>query len=180
VTSRLGTGKPLTFFYSVYCTFTVQCSQANSEKPLTGLHLLYALSPKESIPPAYVTRAHICKRLWSPEIDSDGPIPPAYVAWRAGTKNRVVVQASHAGNRFLGSLKGLQIRALAGRYNKYCYRTGPPGYRGWRNRFLGSLNVYTYSGSEPVGRFARFGTNQGCESRRQTFSSISRPRFREI
>jgi hypothetical protein len=37
-------------------------------------------------------------------------IPPAYVAWRAGTKNRVVVPARQAGNRFLGSLKGLQIR----------------------------------------------------------------------
>jgi hypothetical protein len=40
-------------------------------------------------------------------------IPPAYVVvWRAGTSNRVVVPARQAGNRFLGSLKGLQIRAL--------------------------------------------------------------------
>jgi hypothetical protein len=39
-------------------------------------------------------------------------IPPAYVAWRAGTSNRVVVPARQAGNGFLGSLKGLQIRAL--------------------------------------------------------------------
>jgi len=39
-------------------------------------------------------------------------IPPAYVAWRAGTSNRIVVTARQAGNRFLGSLKGLQIRAL--------------------------------------------------------------------
>jgi hypothetical protein len=37
-------------------------------------------------------------------------ISPAYVAWRAGTKNRVVVR--QARNRFLGPLKGLQIRAL--------------------------------------------------------------------
>jgi hypothetical protein len=58
------------------------------------------------------SRARICKRSWSPGINSDGPVPPAYVAWRAGTTNRVVVQARHAGNRFLGSLKGLQIRAL--------------------------------------------------------------------
>jgi hypothetical protein len=56
--------------------------------------------------------ARICKRLWNPEIGSDGSIPPSYVACRAGTTNRVVVQARHAGNRFLGSLKGLQIRAL--------------------------------------------------------------------
>ncbi len=40
-------------------------------------------------------------------------IQPAYVpvAWRAGKTNRVVVPARQAGNRFLGSLKGLQIRA---------------------------------------------------------------------
>ncbi len=38
-------------------------------------------------------------------------IPPAYAASRAGTTNRVVVPARQAGNRFLGSLKGLQIRA---------------------------------------------------------------------
>ncbi len=31
------------------------------------------------------TRASIFKRLWSPEIDSKERIPPAYVAWRAGT-----------------------------------------------------------------------------------------------
>jgi hypothetical protein len=37
-------------------------------------------------------------------------IPPAYVAWRAGTTYRVVVPARKAGNRFLGSFKGLQIR----------------------------------------------------------------------
>jgi hypothetical protein len=38
------------------------------------------------------------------------PTPTAYVAWLAGTTNRVV-PARQAGNRFLGSLKGLQIRA---------------------------------------------------------------------
>jgi hypothetical protein len=37
--------------------------------------------------------------------------PSAFVAWRAGTSNRVVVPTRQAGNRFLGSLKGLQIRA---------------------------------------------------------------------
>ncbi len=36
----------------------------------------------------------------------------AYVVWRAGTPNRVVVPSLQAVNRFLGSLKGLQIRAL--------------------------------------------------------------------
>ncbi len=57
------------------------------------------------------SRARICKRLWSPEIDSEESTPPSYVAWRVGTPNRVVVQARQAGNRFLGSLKGLQIPA---------------------------------------------------------------------
>jgi hypothetical protein len=56
-------------------------------------------------------RARICKSLRSPRIDSPELIPPAYVAWRAGTTNRVVVLARQAGNRFLGSFKGLQIRA---------------------------------------------------------------------
>jgi hypothetical protein len=44
-------------------------------------------------------------------------IPPAYVAWRAGTSNRVVEPACQAGNRFLGTLKGLKIRALYIRYS---------------------------------------------------------------
>ncbi len=38
--------------------------------------------------------------------------PMSYAAWRAGTSNRVVLSARQAGNRFLGSLKGLKIRAL--------------------------------------------------------------------
>jgi hypothetical protein len=51
------------------------------------------------------TRARICKRLRSPGIDSEKSIPLDYVAWRAGTTNRVVVPARQAGNRFRGSLK---------------------------------------------------------------------------
>ncbi len=39
-------------------------------------------------------------------------IPPSYEAWRAGTTNRDVEPARQAGNRFLGSLKGLQIQTL--------------------------------------------------------------------
>jgi hypothetical protein len=54
--------------------------------------------------------ARICKRLWSPGIDSENSIPPAYVAWRAGTICRAVVPTCQAGNRFLGSLKGLKYR----------------------------------------------------------------------
>jgi hypothetical protein len=33
--------------------------------------------------------ARICKRLWSPGIDSEESISPAYVAWRASTTNRI-------------------------------------------------------------------------------------------
>ncbi len=63
------------------------------------------------------SRARICKRLWSPEIDSEKSIPPAYVVWQTGTTKRVLVSTRQAGNRCLGSLKGLQIQALAGRYD---------------------------------------------------------------
>ncbi len=58
-------------------------------------------------------RARIYKRLWSPGNDSEESIPPACVAWRAATTNRVVVPARQDGNRFLGYLKCLQIRAQA-------------------------------------------------------------------
>ncbi len=64
-------------------------------------------------------------------------IAPAYAAWRAGTTDRVVVPACPAGNRFLGSWKGLQIPALAGQYDKYD-KLIP-----W-NTFLGFLNVYKF------------------------------------
>ncbi len=57
-------------------------------------------------------RARICKRLRSPGIDSKELFPPAYLAWRAGMTNSVVVPARQVGNRFLGSLKDLKIRAL--------------------------------------------------------------------
>jgi hypothetical protein len=63
-------------------------------------------------------RARICKRLRRPGIDSEDSIPPACVAWRAGTTNRVVVQACQAGYQFLGSLKGLQIRAQGRRWTE--------------------------------------------------------------
>ena len=36
-------------------------------------------------------RAIIFKRLWSPGIDSKESIPPAYVAWRAGTTTLFLV-----------------------------------------------------------------------------------------
>jgi hypothetical protein len=42
-------------------------------------------------------------------------IPLAYVARRANTTNRVFVPARQAGNRFLGTFKGLQMRFPAWR-----------------------------------------------------------------
>jgi hypothetical protein len=39
----------------------------------------------------------MCKLLWSPGIDSEKSIPPAYEAWRSGTTNRVVEPVRQAG-----------------------------------------------------------------------------------
>ncbi len=36
------------------------------------------------------------------------------------------------------------IPSLAGQYDNPIWRTGPPGYIVWRNRFLGSSNVYKF------------------------------------
>jgi hypothetical protein len=74
-----------------------------------------------------------------PRIDSEESILLAYVARRAVTTNRVFVPALQARNRFLGSFKGLQIRALAGRNTSNIQRVVVPALAtvGWRNRFLG-------------------------------------------
>jgi hypothetical protein len=78
--------------------------------PLTGGSANPVQRSCRTGPPVYRTR--ICKRLWSSGIDSEESITTAYVARRAGTKNTVVVPARQAGNRFLVSLKGLQIPAV--------------------------------------------------------------------
>ncbi len=65
-------------------------------------------------------------------------MPTAYVAWRAYTSNGVVVLARQDGNRFLGFLKGLLIRAqrwnleqsMGARNPDLSYR--PPAYVVWR------------------------------------------------
>jgi hypothetical protein len=59
-------------------------------------------------------------------FDCEESIPPAYVAWRAGLPNRVVVPAHQAGNRFLGFSKDLQTLALG------CFLPFPisPGHEG--------------------------------------------------
>jgi hypothetical protein len=58
-----------------------------------------------------------CKLLRSPGIDSKESILPAYLAWWAGTSNMGCRTARQSGNRFLGSVKVLQIRAL---YSVHC------------------------------------------------------------
>jgi hypothetical protein len=50
--------------------------------------------------PVTDNKARICNRLWRPGINYEKSISLAYVVWRAGTKNRVVVLARQAGNRF--------------------------------------------------------------------------------
>jgi hypothetical protein len=78
---------------------------------------------------SWITRnkGSIIKLLRSPGIDSNELIPPTYEARQAGTKNRVVVLARQDGNRFLSSLKDLQIRALV-------------GYNPFPTRFLGPID----------------------------------------
>jgi hypothetical protein len=63
-----------------------------------------------------VATARICKRLRSLGIDFNESILPAYVAWLAGTSNRVVVPTSQAGNRFLGYLTFTNSAQMSFRY----------------------------------------------------------------
>ncbi len=76
-----------------------------------------------------VIRARNCRRLSSQGIESKESIPSSHSDWRAGTSNRVVVPVRHrqAGNRFSGSLKGIQIWAQA--IWPYCMSTWPCGRR---------------------------------------------------
>ncbi len=64
-----------------------------------------------SIPRIISYKALICKWLRIPETNSEESILPTYVAWRSNPTNWVVLLAQLAGYQFLGSLKGLQIRA---------------------------------------------------------------------
>jgi hypothetical protein len=62
-----------------------------------------------------VYRARICKRLWSPRIDSEDSIPPAYVAWRAAVRQiGLSYRPARLGIDSWAPLTGLQIRALDG------------------------------------------------------------------
>ncbi len=77
--------------------------------PVSGAVVSAAVSPPLTLdsfigklgdPGRYqVSRARICKRLWSLGIDSEESTPPGYVVWRAGTTgttNRVAVPARQA------------------------------------------------------------------------------------
>jgi hypothetical protein len=57
-------------------------------------------------------------------------MPPADVVWRAGTSNRVLAPVRQAGNRFLGSVKGVQIWALLLTFSTVKGRHGLPGFPG--------------------------------------------------
>ncbi len=57
----------------------------NSRDAINSSDIRNAESPETEGMPANNSRARIFKRLWSPGIDSKEWIPPAYVAWRAGT-----------------------------------------------------------------------------------------------
>jgi hypothetical protein len=110
-----------------YCSLTVrECKIFTSEQELVGNAALGFSELVKSLPIRFFSTVHtlyryhplaeywarISKRSWSPGIDSKESTQLAYVAWRAGTTNRPVVPpARQAENRFLGSLKGLQMRA---------------------------------------------------------------------
>ncbi len=98
----------------VFSTQLVNCcphGRMNYTCVLLPLNCTFSLTTSP-LPPFPMYRARISRRLWSPGIDFEESISPAYVACRTGTANRVVVPAHQAANRFLGSLKGLKIRAL--------------------------------------------------------------------
>ncbi len=104
-------------------------SRTQLSKPLV-LQLLYQLCTEIMTSPLISISSHFLKimkpRHFSQSSQVKKPtepvfvsiygaqesIPPAYAAWRASTKNSAVVPAREARNRFLGPLKGLQIRAL--------------------------------------------------------------------
>jgi hypothetical protein len=104
---------------TICCWACILTKKSSSSHPRANWNIgmttfvLHSIWNIYSMPTKTVCRSRICKRLMSPGFNSKESIPPAYVAWRAGTSNRVVVPARRAGNRLLGSLKGLQIRALS-------------------------------------------------------------------
>jgi hypothetical protein len=101
------------YFLLYYCLYFflflsfLLCSGFNVRNQKLLVSLVYKGFYPFYVPPE--SRARICKHIRSPGIDSDESIPPAHVAWRGGTTNMIVGPARQAGNRFLGSLEGLQM-----------------------------------------------------------------------
>ncbi len=72
------------------------CLHVLVKEEFLGSSWRYSSMPELNLRVSRAYRAWIFKRLRSPEIDSKEFIPPGNVAWRAGTRNRVVVQARQA------------------------------------------------------------------------------------
>ncbi len=97
-------------------------------------------------------RARICKRLCSLGIDYKESIPSAYVAWQAGTTNRVAIparQAKLAGGidsleSIPGLLKSLQIWALW--WDKLTSVADKIMNPNMIEPFPGFLSLYSFSG----------------------------------
>jgi hypothetical protein len=79
-----------------FCTFLYTCTQMHSMY-MYMVHIVQRLGCKH-------------KKIFVNIKGAQESIP--LVALQAGTSNRAVVPACQAENRFLGSLKGLQIRVL--------------------------------------------------------------------
>ncbi len=103
-----GTGKPLTLFY-MQCTASPSRTKSHlpghsSRASQAGRRVEPTLYPSASLVPpqekGILSWARICKRLWSPGVDSEESMPLAYVAWRAGTTYRVVVPVRQLGINF--------------------------------------------------------------------------------
>jgi hypothetical protein len=97
-----------------FCLVSVpgRCTYRRSCRCLDRRATRWGASDRASGHPVPVHK-RICKSLRSPGINSEEAISPTYAAWQADTTNRLVISARQAGNRFLGSIKGLQIQALS-------------------------------------------------------------------
>jgi hypothetical protein len=70
----------------------VELSVSEFHKQDIQYTLIRAIQRRENAQSPY------CKRLRSPGIDSEESISPAYLSWRAGTTNGVVLLSRHAKN----------------------------------------------------------------------------------
>jgi hypothetical protein len=83
----------------------------------------------------FYTRDGIFIFLRSSRIDSMESIPPAIGAWRDDTTTLFLFSSWPS---FYSKISKLEfLKSLWGLRNEEEYRTGPPGYIGWWNSFLG-------------------------------------------